>query len=308
MNISIGALRALPKSFGLLVGLGLLAAFAPQPGHAQSLYGEAFAIPSESDNRRKANMAARQIMLIERMVELACFVHLDVEREAHHQQLDFAKSLYEATEEALKTGNPTLGLPRESNERLIAALADVDRRYAPFGEVLQAGLSSGFTAEIVADLEHHTGLIESALHKVLRLVEAVYLQSEVDLQTLSAFNFVTKERTDTQRLIKDMCLIAAQIEAEAKAVELAYEVEAFEARLVSMIKGEPLIGLPPAPTDGIRTTVKEAQEIWLEIRPLVEEELRTGKLDQASLLDVAEHATPLLAKMNKAVFLYESLN
>jgi hypothetical protein len=275
---------------------------------AQELYDEAFVIGSSADDRRKSNMAGRQVMLVDRMVENACFMHLGVEPELHAKRLQQAQFLFGATEAALKDGNPALHLKKERNTRVLEALAEVDRAYAPFNEVIAAIVASGaVTVEQLAFLDDSTRSVENAMARVVRMIDSVYLQKNYSMKFLVALDFVSNERVTSQAIVKDFCLIGAGVHADVKKIELEDEVAVYEGRLMALRDGEPLVGLPPAPNDAIVDQINTALALWTEIAPTISLAYGREKLGHVQLEQVARHATPMLASVNQAVYMFEGL-
>lgn len=279
------------------------------PASATSLYDDAMVISSEADERRKANLAARQSMLVHRMIKTACFAMLDVAAEDHWDRFAEAHGLFNETLEGLKSGDPALGLDKETNERVRLAIADVERAYRDFDATATAlrEKRSATPAEIETLADLSSG-VTSASDRVARVIDRTYLQHKYSRQTLVALSVGARERTAAQTITKSYCLIAADIDADVYRMALADRVELFEKLVYGLRDGKALIGLAPAPTPEIRREVTDAIAFWHELSPAVDAILQFSELTDVEMAMIAGNATPLVGRMNQIVYLYEAVD
>ncbi|MEM1346548.1 MAG: type IV pili methyl-accepting chemotaxis transducer N-terminal domain-containing protein [Pseudomonadota bacterium] len=282
---------------------------APAPSTAQEAFlNDALVVASDADDRRKANLASRQVMLVEHMAVAACFLHLGVKSDFWQPQLERFLALFRATEKALQEGNAILGLPEERNERVLTSLRQVDRLFLPYGEILDDILASGtVSAEQLVALNDLTDTIENQMGAAVRLIDAVYLRKNYSMKLLTALAFAGKERVTSQALINEYCLIAAGVHDKAKRVELRADADLYRARLEALRDGEMLIGLPPAPTPAVAEQIGVALNEWNKMENVVQVAVEGAEISEADLEAVSEKALVLLASINQTVFLLEGL-
>ncbi|MEM9148475.1 MAG: hypothetical protein AAGC57_20125 [Pseudomonadota bacterium] len=275
---------------------------------AQELYDDAFVIASDADERRKSNMASRQEMLIERMIETACFAMIDVETEANWTRLEQAHRLFMLSQTALRDGNAALGLGPETNERVINALDLVDKRYKPFDEMIQQIITDrSFDSDALRALDSKAKGIEKAVSRVQSTIDGIYLRRSYPMRAIVGLNFIGKERVTSQSITRNYCLIAADVDAEVHRIHLQNDAKLFQSRLEALLVGEPLVGLPPAPTGAIADQIGEALRIWAEMLPAIDQAMGRNEIRDDHVTLISDHATPLLAAVNQAVYLYESV-
>lgn len=280
---------------------------------AQSTEQQIQAEPSNWVAWRKMNLAGRQIMLVERMVKMACFAQINtgrtIGRERHLEELRLTKEHYEASEAALWRGSAALGIGAEDNDRVREALAEAERRYEFFAAVLAPAVSGiALSAGSLERLDREARRLEGSLRRVLRLVETLHLRPVAEGGAVAAFTYADAERAGSQRLFKDICLVAAGLNAAGRRVQLRNEISEVESRLTTMIEGAPLIGLPPAQDPRVLEAVQEARGRWLDIQTIVQREIAAGEISPDALGEVADHATPMLTAINRVVLLYEAIN
>ncbi|MEO0623545.1 MAG: hypothetical protein AAFU49_16920 [Pseudomonadota bacterium] len=275
---------------------------------AQELYDDAFVIASEVDERRKSNMASRQEMLVERMIEAACFAMIDVETEANWTRLEQSYTLFNLSQVALRDGNAALGLKKETNERVLEAQKAVEKQFKPFGETV-AGIieARAMDDDALRLLASKASALEKAISRAHSAIDGVYLRRTYPMKSIVGLNFIGKERVTSQAITRNYCLMAAGIDSELHRIELQGDAELFQSRLEALLVGEPLVGLPPAPTEAIEEQISVALGLWAEMLPAIDAAMKGGELRDDHVTLISDHATPLLAAINQAVYLYEAI-
>lgn len=115
-------------------------------------------------------------------------------------------------------------------------------------------------------------------------------------------NLSGRQRMLTQKMSKEMLLVANGIEAEANRSSLAKTAELFDTTLKGLRDGSAELGLPPTESAVTRRQLDKVQGLWEPFHGVVKQVVNGGDVDVGK---VAELNLPLLKNMNTAVRLYE---
>lgn len=132
--------------------------------------------------------------------------------------------------------------------------------------------------------------------------------ASLDVLAVTASEYATiinlsgRQRMLTQKMSKEMLLVANGIEAEANRASLVQTADLFDRTLKGLRDGDASVGLPPTGSAVIRRQLDKVEALWGPFRTLVATVVDGGEVDVAK---VAELNLPLLKDMNTAVRLYE---
>jgi hypothetical protein len=122
-----------------------------------------------------------------------------------------------------------------------------------------------------------------------------------------ALNLSGRQRMLTQKMSKEVFLIAYGFDERANRRNLADSIALFDQTLQGLIYGNNDLGLLPAPTAEIKRQLRKVQGLWDAFRPLLELVAKGGIPGTDTVAQVARQNLPLLEEMNKAVVMYEHL-
>lgn len=118
-------------------------------------------------------------------------------------------------------------------------------------------------------------------------------------------NLSGKQRMLTQKMSKEVLLIALGVEPDANQANLEATAALFDRTLAGLRDGDDELGLPATSEKRILKQLDKIQEIWDEFRPTIDGVIETGRVDSAAIDATATQNLPLLKQMNKCVKLYE---
>ncbi|MCG8671888.1 MAG: type IV pili methyl-accepting chemotaxis transducer N-terminal domain-containing protein [Pseudomonadales bacterium] len=118
-------------------------------------------------------------------------------------------------------------------------------------------------------------------------------------------NLSGKQRMLTQKMSKEVALVALGIDVEKNVKNLISTSALFDKTLKGLKNGDPSLGLPPTEKKRILRQLNKVSDIWQEFYPVVKGIGESKKVSSEQLQVVAEKNLPLLKQMNKAVGLYE---
>ncbi len=118
-------------------------------------------------------------------------------------------------------------------------------------------------------------------------------------------NLAGKQRMLSQKMSKEIMLVALGIDTEDNLASLAKTSSLFDKTLKGLRNGDAELGLPPTRAKRILRQLDKVDAIWAEFYPVVQSILKNRRVTKEQVAAVAKNNLPLLKEMNKAVGLYE---
>ncbi|MEO1533607.1 MAG: type IV pili methyl-accepting chemotaxis transducer N-terminal domain-containing protein [Pseudomonadota bacterium] len=271
-----------------------------------ALASAAHGIDDAADAKRKINIAGRQRMLTQRMAKASCFAFLDIERQQHIEQAKAAHALFDRSLRGLRYGDPELGLKTERNSRVQKGLGVVNGLWFSYGEAVANAFGGAKVEREALDAIIAQNLtILKEMNRTVGLTEQAYGGNEIPLHLAIAINIAGRQRMLTQKMSKEVCMIAAGYAPEETRGALAKTVALFDNSLLALREGMALVGIQPPKTREVAQQLSAVAEMWGVLKPVMDRVVADGKVEDTTLEKVATENNPLLVEMNKAVFLYE---
>ena len=247
------------------------------------------------------NLAGKQRMLTQKMSKEAFFIAKGINVDANKASLTKTAALFDKTLKGLASGDESLNLPKTENAEILAQLQKVTELWTPFKasiDKVAGGSTDKATLEAIA--KENIPLLKN-MNKAVQMY-AKASGSKLDPQMAKTINLAGKQRMLTQKMTKELLLVANGIDAPANTENAKKTVALFEKTLNGLIKGEESLGLKGTKDEGILKQLGVVQKLLAEYKPIVE------KVDTSdeSLKKALELNIPLLKNMNKAVKMYEA--
>ncbi|WP_082869130.1 type IV pili methyl-accepting chemotaxis transducer N-terminal domain-containing protein [Oleiphilus sp. HI0125] len=118
-------------------------------------------------------------------------------------------------------------------------------------------------------------------------------------------NLSGKQRMLTQKMSKEVTLVALGVDAEQNIKNLSATSDLCDRTLKGLRDGDAELGLPSTESKRIVRQLDKVDGIWAEFYPVIKDVIGSGAVTQDQLSLIAEKNLPLLKQMNKAVGLYE---
>ncbi len=118
-------------------------------------------------------------------------------------------------------------------------------------------------------------------------------------------NLSGKQRMLSQKMSKEIMLVALGIDTEKNLANLAKTSELFDKTLKGLRNGSAELGLPPTHANRILRQLDKIDAIWAKFYPVVQTILKNKAVTKEQVAAIAKNNLPLLKEMNKAVGLYE---
>ncbi len=247
------------------------------------------------------NLAGKQRMLTQKMSKEALFIAKGIDVDANTASLKKTAALFDKTLKGLATGDESLNLPKTENAEILAQLQKVTELWVSFKANIDkavGGNSDKATLEAIA--KENIPLLKN-MNKAVQMY-AKASGSKLDPQMAKTINLAGKQRMLTQKMTKELLLVANGIDAPANTENAKKTVALFEKTLNGLVKGDESLGLKGTKDANILKQLEVVQKLLADYKPVVEKvDTSDGALKKALELNI-----PLLKNMNKAVQMYEA--
>lgn len=253
-----------------------------------------------ADMGKVINLAGKQRMLTQKMSKEALLIAKGIDAAGNTENLKKTSALFDKTLTGLINGDADLGLDKTEDAAIVAQLNKVAAMWATFNESIQkvvAGDTSAATLQAIAD--QNVPLLKEMNAAVQMYAKASGSSLEKGMAT--TINLAGKQRMLTQKMTKELLLVANGIDADASKASLAKTVALFEKTLTGLIKGDADLGLPATTDKDILAQLGKVEALWADYKPVLD----SVDISEAGLQSAAAKNLPLLKNMNAAVQMYE---
>ena len=231
------------------------------------------------------NLAGKQRMLTQKMSKEALFIAKGISVDANKASLAKTVALFDKTLKGLVAGDESLKLPATTNKDILAQLQVVSDLWTPFKVAIEKGDLKTINAENIALLKN--------MNKAVGMY-AAESGSTLDPKKAKALNLAGKQRMLSQKMTKELLLVANGIDADANTANAKKTVALFDKTLKELTSG--------CKNDEIKAQFAVVAKTLAEYQPIIE------KVDtsDASLAKAEKLNIPLLKESNKAVKMLEA--
>ena len=239
------------------------------------------------------NLAGKQRMLTQKMSKEALFIAKGIDKDANVKNLQATSALFDKTLKGLVAGDSSLNLPATDNKDILAQLQVVSDLWVPFKaniDKVVGGSADKATLEAIA--KENLPLLKN-MNKAVQMY-AKASGSTLDPTMAKTINLAGKQRMLTQKMTKELLLVANGIDADANKANIKKTADLFENTLNDLIAG----------TDNgdIKAQLEVVKKLWAEYAPII----KSVDVSDEALAKAEKLNMPLLKNMNKAVKMYET--
>jgi hypothetical protein len=250
----------------------------------------------------KINLSGKQRMLTQKMSKESLLISQDIDKAENLENLKASMNLFEKTLKGLRNGDESLELAKTDNDEILKQLDIVDKKWAEFKPLIETVIeekADNATLEKIAELNLP---LLSEMNKAVKLYE-ISAGSNVSELAIT-INLSGKQRMLTQKMTKELLLIAHNIDTDNNRKNLNETIVLFDKTLKGLEKGDSDLYLEATTDENILKQLATIKTKWDNFRPVVSK----AKTDKENLQQAAELNLPLLDEMNKAVKMYEELS
>ena len=264
--------------------------------------------PAQANNTRPFALAARQVLLIERMTNSALLAALGVNASPSLNSIHWSRDRFDQMQTDLREGNPHLGLNPTTEPEILETLNQADSRWRQydsiFGEIVTTRKVS--EAQIHALATSHTNTIE-ALSKMIDSYGYFVYGGQYHSILSSTINGTGQLRAGTQLVLRSLVMAAYSEYAMPEREQLAQSTKDFDQTINGLIDGNHERRLLPAATREIRDELIKVHLMWKEIRPILESAAAGKAVTKDEIATVAQHANDMAVPLTMALIMYLSV-
>ncbi len=287
-------------------GLLVSAHAGPSPAELQAMINKVVTAELEQFNRQMGvviNLSGRQRMLTQKMSKEMLLIYHGIDPQLNRTNLGNSALMFAETLQGLINGDKALSLAPTRDQDILKQMNVVSSLWQSFSKTVLAGIGG---AEI--DLSFIEKVAKENLPLLKEMNTAVYMYERAagaDLAKLApVVNLSGRQRMLTQKMTKELLLIAAGVSVEENKANLSKTVALFDRTLIGLRDGDPEQRLPGTEEPLVRDQLAVIEKHWKEYKPVLE---KLG-LSEAGLRKAAALNLPLLKEMNTAVKMYEVLS
>ncbi|MCU7922926.1 MAG: type IV pili methyl-accepting chemotaxis transducer N-terminal domain-containing protein [Candidatus Thiodiazotropha sp. (ex Dulcina madagascariensis)] len=252
------------------------------------------------------NLSGRQRMLTQKMSKEMLLIANDVDAAGNRANLENTAKLFDTTLKGLRDGNEEMGLPATESKVLLKQLAKIEGLWNEFHGLVSQVVSGG-AVDITKVAELNLPLLKN-MNTAVRLYEKEAKKATGKSAGI-VINLAGKQRMLTQKMSKEMSLVALNHQADDNKSNLRSTASLFDRTLKGLLDGDADLELPGTKDEAIRTQLGVVSKLWKDFKPLME---RASGIDakgvsKDDLVRMSKLNLPLLKEMNKAVKMYEQL-
>ena len=231
------------------------------------------------------NLAGKQRMLTQKMSKEALFIAKGIDVDANKASLTKTVALFDKTLKGLVAGDASLKLPATTNKDILAQLQIVSDLWTPFKGAIEKGDLAAINKENIPLLKN--------------MNKAVGMYAEASGSTIAPamakkINLAGKQRMLSQKMTKELLLVANGIDADANTANAKKSVALFAKTLADLTSG--------CKKDPIKVQFEVVAKSLAEYQPIIEKvDTSDEALAKAEKLNMA-----LLKESNKAVQMLEA--
>jgi hypothetical protein len=252
------------------------------------------------------NLSGKQRMLTQKMSQEILFIAKGIEVEENKEELRKTEILFHDTLIGLFNGDSELGLVKIEVPEIKEQLEEVSCLWKAFRKNVKAVLKEKSVSKDVLD---STAMLNMPLLIAMNKTVTLYKKESGSILEQSmavTINLAGRQRMLTQKMTKELLLVALNIEQQVNQVRLAGTVFEFEEILEGLLNGNDELGLPKTENKDIRNQLENSvKKKWIEYKPILTKGFIPGsQVSQGDLYTAFKLNLSLLEEMEKAVQMY----
>jgi hypothetical protein len=216
------------------------------------------ASPTQKEISTIINLAGKQRMLTQKMSKEALLIAKGINPKKNQEELKRTITLFDSTLDALLDGDATLKLPKTEDKTIrkrIQVVQKLWREFKPFVSKIAKGNSNRTSLKAI---EMGNMPLLSTMDSVVKMYEKKYA-SALKQDRASTINLAGKERMLSQKMTKELLLIAHNLESNSYMKSLAKGGGFFKDTLFELMQNKKVMSNPHT-----KREIKEIKKLWDE--------------------------------------------
>lgn len=255
----------------------------------------------------RVNLSGQLGTLSERITAAACNLSAGIATVESQAVLNISTHHFTRINRALLEGNRGFGiLGEESRPRTLRAISELNAKWEPLRDMANATRASANDRSYVESLAVQSNPVQEEAKILVAEITGQYADPAVMLHADALLlEIAGRQRMLANRMSKNVCLMASDVQnAEAEA-QLRETVQLFEATMGALQNGMPTVGVRPPPTEKIANGLDVVANEWSSIKPIIDTALAGGELSDDARARVFLAFLGMEARMNNVVNQYQ---
>ena len=250
---------------------------------------------TESQYAAAINIAGRQRMLTQKMAKESLFMKLNISKEQNQQNRDKSIQLFEFSLNKLISGFVPMNLPKPPNNSIVQKLNVVKGLWPGYKKAI-----TGTSASLISKLSNP---ILQQMDQAVKAYETAFFKAGFKGSGKN-INIAGRQRMLTQRMAKELLLIAVKIDVEKNKGLLKKSIDLFELSLSALMNGDKNLSIEKTSSPEIIKQLQLVKGKWVDYQKVLV--VGSGdKVSQEALVKLDEQSPQILFEMNKAVGMYQ---
>ena len=247
---------------------------------------------SEKEFASAINIAGRQRMLTQKMAKESLFIVLDVNKQQNQKNRDKTIQLFETSLRHLISGSAESNIPKPPNDAVLAKLEAVNKDWPAYKKAV-LGTSA-------AEISKLSTPILKKMNKAVKEYERAFFKAGFK-GSGKTINIAGRQRMLTQKMAKEVLLIASKAEVDKNSDALGKSISLFDMSLDALLNGSKQMRIDKASNPEISKQLMVVQGKWKSYKSL----LSSKDTSKKALMALDKESPVILSEMNKAVGMYE---
>jgi len=210
------------------------------------------ATPTQKEIANIINLAGKQRMLTQKMSKEALLIAKEIDSKKNREELKKTIILFDTTLYALLDGDRALKLPKTEDKKIRKRIKKIEKLWKAFKPFIDKVAQGKFNRTSLKAIEMGNMPLLSTMNSVVKMYEEKY-SSALQQNRATTINLAGKERMLSQKMTKELLLIAHHLESHSYIESLKKGGDFFKDTLFELIQDKEAMSNPD--------TVKELQAI-----------------------------------------------
>ncbi len=256
------------------------------------------------------NLSGKQRMLTQKMSKESFLIAKGINVEGNKESLFKTATLFDKTLKGLIAGDADLGLVASGKPKIVKQLKKVKTLWTGFRRYIEAVLGGDTSPEILGKIAAENLPLLKNMNRCVKMFEnaaKVTGGSTMKPGMAVVINLAGKQRMLTQKMTKELLLVALAIDGDKNRLNLKKTASLFDRTLKGLLDGDPDLELPGTRDADIRNQLGTVGSLWQSYKPLLDKVVASSSatIPTADIESAAKLNLPLLSEMNTAVKMFE---
>jgi hypothetical protein len=221
-----------------------------------TLFAEA--TPTQQEITNIINLAGKQRMLTQKMSKEALLIAKEINSKKNQEELQKTITLFDTTLNALLNGDSKLKLPKTEDKKIrkrIQVVQKLWKEFKPFVNKIAEGHSNRTSLKAI---EMGNMPLLSTMNSIVQMYEKKY-SSALKQNRATTINLAGKERMLSQKMTKELLLIAHHLESNSYMKSLSKGGKFFKETLFELMQDKKVMSNPHT-----KEEIREIKKLWDE--------------------------------------------